>query len=471
MPSLDSQHTFTLTIDGTGYWDTVLPGTVRFIDAEGSQVDTLTFDLDDPATSISITNWDEVVWIADGSTYIFGGYVTGIKASPNASTLGRVLTIDCEGYITRCYRTEIIAKTYVDTTPGAIVDDLFSEAGITGFDTTTHVTAGTAGDPFVVDFEPLGKALDRLALREGWVWRVDAQKNVWFGPSSSDQAAFDVSDEGNANYTTIFPVMAADYSLSADEIKNKVIVHAGFTGSALQTDQFNGDGSTKLFNLSQTRISQIQEISVGGVLQRYGLDGWHGSSSAGTIDSGYTVLVNYRAGYVWFYSAPGSGTNNVVVKYHYNTPLTWSKTDAASVTKFGLTFVEHIYDTSLAAQGEAEAVIDAILADYADEVVQGSFTVRRLGLRAAQEIDVQIDGLGVNGSYTLRSVEYGTFAAGYIECRATYGGRSLRLSQILRAQTVQPYEEPGLGTVDINNGKVWNQFQIGSGVADFGGIT
>ena len=267
----DAAHTFTLKIATVDRWSICDPGSLSMKDSEGSEIDTLTFDLDDPAAALTITCWQEVEWKADGTTFLFGGYVTSVTSYDNPSGLGRVLTVRCEGYITLLHKVEAQTVTYTDTTPGAIVAALFTLAGVSGFDVATHVTAGAALAAFTVQNETLAQSLDRLAEIQGWVWRVDAQKNLWFGLASGDQAAFDVSDEANANYSTVYPVEpGVTVKNTADEIKNKIVVHGGYVISAIITDEFNGDGSTQRFNLSHNNINRIHDITVDDVRHRFG---------------------------------------------------------------------------------------------------------------------------------------------------------------------------------------------------------
>jgi hypothetical protein len=466
--AIDSAHTFTLTINAVNRWGVLEKSSLRMRDNEGGEVDTLKFMLDDSAVAITITPWQVVEWIADGATYLFGGYVTSVAAAENESGLGRKLTVSCEGYITRCHKVEAISKTYIEQTPGDIVDDLFSEAGIGDFDTTTHVTAGAALDVFAVQTEPLAKSMDRLAEICGYVWRVDGEKNVWFGDASSDQTDFDVSDESNADYLTVYPVIAGTTTIknTADEVKNKVIVHGGYKISDIQTDTFSGDGAQKFFNLSNTNIERIHAVIVDGSLKRWGQDGWHGNSLTDIFDAGIDVLISYRAGYVYFDVAPGVGTDNVVVKYTVQTKMQWTAEDAGSIAAFGLTFVHNHYDNNLTSDTEAQDVISAILADFADAVEQGTFSVARLGLAAGQEVHCEFPGLGVDDDYTIRSVDTEMSAAiGRLIHRVTFGGRSTTLTKALQQATDrrEAYEQGSMAGKEINDSHVYNYDAVGTG--------
>lgn len=463
MSATDSQHTFTLTIDGTNRWTVIDAASVRMQEAEGGEIDTLQFDIDDANNNITVTPWDVVVWTADGTTKLFGGYVTSVKMAANASTLGRVLSVACESYVTRMHKAEIVGVAYTDTTPGTIVAGLFSLAGITDFDTSTHVTAGSALTYFAVDNEKLPDALDRLAAIEGWTWRVDADKALWFGAASSDAATFGVSDETNADYSSLYPAEPGlTITTQANEIRNKIVVHGGSTTSDITTEAFTGDASTVTFNLAQIRIKRIHVITVGGTRQKYGVLGWHTY-----VGDSMDVLVNYRAGYVVFNTAPGNGVA-VSISYTYDSKLEWTQSDSASITKYGITFVHHIYDSSITSSTEAGDVATQMLADYADSYDDGSFRVRRLGLHAGQQVTLRFDVFGINSTYTIRSVAYEMApAVGYLICTAKFGGRSRRISRMLGGggQGEEPYGRPTepIGGGDIGGAHVWDYDAVGTG--------
>lgn len=462
--TIDSAHTWAFTVGTTTYWPTT--GTVRMSDSEGGEIDTLAFELNDSSNALSIGTWQEVTWVADGTTYLFGGYVTSVGYQTNDAGSGRVLSIDCESYVTRLHKVPLLRATYLDTTPGAIAAALFTAAGVSDFDTATHVTAGTALTTFTVDGETLAEALDRLALVADFVWRVDGEKNLWFGAASSDPAPFEVADVATVDYATVFPAEAGSWThkVTAAEPRNKVTVHGGYKTSDETTETFSGDGSETRFKLAHQRIARIIEITVGGVRKRHGTLGWHDY-----VTDEMDVLTDYVGGYLVFGTPPASGTNNVSVTYQYQDVFEWTDEDAASIAAYGLTFWYHYWDSSVTNEEEAQDIIDAILADSASDQAEGSFSTMRLGLLAGQQVALTHSKLGVTGNYVIRRVTYSVApATGYVICDVTYGGRSQRLTNLLNKKTSAnagyPYPSQPEYVGEIEGGTIRYSMSAGTGI-------
>jgi hypothetical protein len=425
--ALDIEHTFTLTVAGTDRWGFCIRRSLTMTDAEGGQIDTLDCELEDATDVLTVTEWQEVIWTADGATKLFGGYVVKVTPSVSGGT-GRKWALRCESYATRLNRCPRLRVTYVNTTPGAIVAALFTAAGLTDFDTATHVTAGSSLPSFVTDGEALPKILDRLALIQSdiagadWVWRIDADKKVWFGPSSSDTAPFSVTDAASADYVNSFPVNAEPTKeVDATGIINRVTVRGGAAPSADTTETFSGDGATVRFAVAHRPIRDIVCITVGGVLQSHGVD-WYD-----TFGGGYDCLVDYADGIVRWPdgSPPAAGTNNISVTYRYDVAVTSVRTDAASFAQYGLYFDYEVQDSTILDQATAERIGDAILDAYAFGVVGGTFDVWRLGIRAGQRVQVEYSALGLTGYYVARQVTTVLDPGGDgVICTVRFGGYS-----------------------------------------------
>lgn len=388
MPAIDTTHSWTLTINGVDFYRYLLEGSLRMVDAEGSQIDTLAFDLEDLGWGASPGEWQEVYWL-DGATKLFGGYIVDVKPKLSPSLSNLQWSIRCESHMTLFQKSLRIRKSYANMTVAAIIADLFTQAGVSGFDVATHVSAA-AVTTFNVSGDLLNECLDRLATQMAgsgsidWAWRVDADKKLWFGPATLDIAPFDIEDIGACNWTTSFPPSGfPDKAVDATQIRNRVTVRGGTSASATQTDTFTGDGSTILFSTTYKPIRAIVQITVGGVGQRYGwdwVDDWYDDNG-----DGYDVLIDFEAGRLRFPEtvAPGAGVA-VVIKYHYDVAITATVTDANSYAKYGRWFDYEHEDRSITTLEEATDVGNAILDAYAFGSTQGTLVVERLGLRAGQ---------------------------------------------------------------------------------------
>ena len=435
MSVLDSTHTFTLTVAGVDRWSLLRRGSLTLTDAEGGQVDTLKFELEDSADALSVTEWQEVVWTADGSNKLFGGYVARVKPRVAPAGLHRIWEVTAESYVTLLVRCPRVRQTWVNATIGSLVAALFTAAGLgSEFDTTTYVSAGATLDSWGANGEKLTEQLDALVRiasdKAGapWSWGVDADKKVHFGAASSAAAAFSIASITAANWTTSFPPASApDIEIDANDIRNRITVRGGTKASSEQTQTFSGNGATVLFALSNRPVRDIVRVTVGGVLQSHGTD-WYD-----TFGGGYAVLVNYAAGTLRWPAAspPASGTDNIVVVYRYDQAVTASSQSAASQTQYGRWFDYEHEDAALTSEQQAQDLAEALLDTYAFGVTAGTLEVHRLGLGAGQWLSIVYPALGLNGSYVIRQATTTLDPAGDgVICTVKFGGRGERFGAV-----------------------------------------
>lgn len=467
MPALDAAHTYDLTIGGASFYGHLLAGTLRVVEAEGSQIDTLTFELEDLGFAAEPVEWQECQFTVDGTAF-FGGYVTKLTPTVSPALTRRKFTVNCESYMTLFSRTPRIRQAWVNQTPRQIVADLFTAAGVTGYDLTTYVATTPAPTQFVANDILLNEALDKLAAQCGgladadWTWRTDAAKKLHLGPASSDTAPFAIADITLANWTTSFPPLAHPTAdTDASQIRNRITVKGGVSTSGNITDNFTGDGATVRFNLSHQPIRRIVSITVAGSLYRYGWD-W-------VDDFGATVqvLVDFEAGTIRFPDAgPPAVGAAIVVTYLYDVPITTVRSDTASHTKYGIWFDYEYEDASITSETEAQAVGDALLQAYANGVVTGQFEVERFGLHGGQIITITYPLLGLSGSYVLRQVTTELKKGGIIKATGQFGGIYLRLSRVLGREARSSYYSPSVPYQNNNfeNAAVSGSVTIGTGL-------
>lgn len=440
MPALDSAHTYALTIGGNAFYDYLIKPSLRVVDAEGSQIDTMTFQLEDLGWGTDPVEWNEVTFSVDGSVF-FGGYVVKVKPTISPALNRRLITVDCESYMTRFSRTPRVQQSWANETPQSIIADLFTAAGITGYNLTTHVTNTPTPTLFTANKILLSEALDKLTGELGaldaddWTWRVDPDKNLWLGPASSDSAPFDIADiETPPDYATTFPPNAHPaVDTDATQIRNRVTVIGGVSTSGNHTDNYVGDGATTLFKLTYQPIRRVIMVTVDGTLKRFGWD-WVDDFGS-TVD----VLVNFEAGTLRFPDAsPPAGSAAIAITYTYDTPIQTVRSDAASHTLYGIWFDYEHEDRSITSQTEAEAVGDALLQAYAYGIVTGQFVVERFGLRAGQTVGIEYPLLDLSGNYVIRQVTTELIAGELIRATVQFGGIYLRLSRIIGTGASNP---------------------------------
>lgn len=450
---LDVSHAWQLLVDDTDRFDNLATGALEWSKFEAGEVGTLRVTLKETGAALGIVEWQEIV-LKDGATPIWGGYIT--QATPIADRMGNAnrLTweISAESYETILNRNRRVRKTYHGVNPGDILVDLFDLAldpdsdppNQTEFDTSTYVTTGTWVDDFTyaVDGEKLTDALDRLALLAGYVWWIDAAKAVHFGAPSAATAPFGIKLAGDADYSAFFPPVAntIDAKVDASDIRNVITVQGGVSVSAVTSDTFTGDGSTLIFRLDHFPIVEIIAISVGGVVQTFGTDWYHSFAD-------YDCLVNYSHGTVrWDTGNAPPNLDSVIVAYRYGQQTVVRVTDAASVTQYGRSFEYEIIDRSITSAAAAAAVANAMLDAYAYGLVNGAFSVNRLGIEAGQRVQIEFAALGLTGYYQVRRVVGQLRKRGLVTLTVQFGGKTRRLGAVLGGNAGGGPVVPGAGT-------------------------
>ncbi len=431
---MDTDKTFTLTVDGVDRVSMLQNGSLRHINNEAGEIDTLSFVLEDIGSIIaSIQAWQVVTWTIDGIAY-FGGYADDIQPEPDNIHTYPVYKYSCVDYSILTKKSKRVRKSWANTAPGTILSEAFTEAGLAGFDTSTYVSAGTTLETFNGNGDKLDQLLNRLAQQangtgDSFLWWIDPSKNIHFKSETADDSPFDVvAGESAADWTTVFPVDEMTKRLDASEIRNRITVRGGYTLSDTITDTFNpaapfvGDLGPA-FSLSNQNIKNVISVTENGVILRWGVAYYHDAFGD------YDVLINRVSGIIFWPDANDPTGKNVIVQYQVADAVETIITDAASFAKFGLYFDHEIPDATIGSEAEATTVANAMLKDYADEVVSGSFAARRVGLKAGQSVGVEDALLGIAGDYPIRQVINEISKNGLrVLSTVKFGGRLSKLS-------------------------------------------
>lgn len=439
---MDDAHQWQLKVDGVDRWSHLQSGALEWTENDSGEIGTLRTTLVEYGSALGIVEWQEIV-LYDGALAVWGGYIT--QATPIADGLGTVnrlrWEITAESYETILNRSSRVRYVYSGWNPGDILVDLFDQAldpdtdppNQTEFDTSTYVTTGTWPDAaiFVANGGKLTDILNTLAQRCAYVWWIDADKAVHFGPSSDTTAPFGIKLAGSADYASYFPPdkNTINGKIDASDIRNVISVVGGVQVSAVTSDTFTGDGSTLLFALSHHPIVEIVSIGVGGVVQTFGTDWYH------SFDD-FDCLVNYSHGTVRWDTgnAPPNG-DSVIVAYRWGEQIKVTVTDAASVSYYGRSFRYELSDATITSAAAATAAGNAMLADYSYGLVNGSFTVKRFGIKAGHRIEISYAALGLSGYYQVRRVVGQIRKGGLVSLDVQFGGKLRRLSMALGTNT------------------------------------
>lgn len=529
MPTLDTTYTWTIKINNVDVTQYVDSTSIAMTDAEGTEVDTLYFQLADTSGALDIASWQSVQWSATpavgSKVEWFGGLIVSAESAALEDALGRLWRVKAEGYQTLLARGAVHQTIYIAEYPGDIAIDILDQAGLTAQDQNVdslsyiantfqdtgqdfgdwETTSGDAAYAIVVtnsdqtqtwgycgaasgagnrivavykDIElstagwngtsPSGKTptsyyvrrayqfsghrpigvthvvtgastltpfatnaddtipatLTRLAQEVGWVWRLDAEAELYFGPASNDPAPFDVADGANANYTSSYPALAGSVSINRNgmEMINQVVIHGGAKESTLQIESFLYSSGSTIFRLSHRNLIDIT-VWLNGTVVADGTVWWHTFGD-------YVVLVNYAEGWIWFNTL--ANDDSITVHYHYYEELLYTLRDETSIAAARQVFTKHVWDRSITSDARAAAVAQAVLAEYGPELVTGSFEIWRLGLRAGQQIHLTFAQYGIDADYTIRKLDCRTDPSNTgLLCFVQFGGRTPNLSDLI----------------------------------------
>jgi len=215
-------------VDGSNVWAYVLRGGITIVQAERGEVGTLTAVLEDYDNSLDFSTllWTDVIFQTSDGYKLFGGYLISAIPEHSKAEDREIWTLKCESWATVLNRALPIRKTWTAKTCGYIVGDLFTEASLTSFDTSSYVTAGDTLESFVSTGEKLTELMDKLALLAHaggapFIWWITPDKEVRFGLASTFAAPFAIAPLASADWLTTFPPLRSGSGVGREYIKDE----------------------------------------------------------------------------------------------------------------------------------------------------------------------------------------------------------------------------------------------------------
>lgn len=367
---------FTVTINGTDRTSSIQAKSFRKRDVLNQQVDTCQFDIKKYG-SLSVTPavGEEVSVDRDGTT-IFGGVITRITESIEASKI-LIYSVECIDY-SQYLKRHLVTERYANMTVSAIVADMVTNYTTAG-DAITKVNTTSTLVIESISFNRLNVAdcLQKLADAINYVWYIDYDKDIHFFAKNTELAPFSLTDTSE-NY--IYNSLEIIDDLT--QLKNKVLVQGGETVSAsTRTEEFDGDGTKDVFRLAN-KFSAKPTVTVGGVAQTVGTEFLDD-------DASFDCMWNFNEKYLRFTAGniPAAGTNNVDVTGNYLYPIVVNVPSPASQTVHG-TYEFAITDKSIRSQAEAIERAKAELVSYQNQLYEGQFRTYNDGLRSGQVLSI-----------------------------------------------------------------------------------
>lgn len=389
-----SAATYAVVIDGVDRTADIIQASISITDIINDQHNTCNFSMMDLSSSGLPTNDDEVTITLNDGTKIFGGYILSYSFSKQSSG-GVLAQYSCVDY-TRLLDSNLVHRSFEDMTDAAIIQTIISTY-CTGFGiTTNNVLTGATIDQISFNYLQPSQCFRKIAELTGRNWYIDYDKDVHYFPLATNTAPFDI-DSSNNEYINL------EISKDASQIKNRIYVRGGTELSDATFYETKGDSSKRQFNLPDKPHDVT--VKVNGATKTLGIK---------NIDTtGYDWYLNFQEKYVEQDSGGVilSSTDTLRVEYSYDIPILVAVEDATSIAANGVKEFA-VFDKSIATTQAARDRATAELTDYANSVIEGSFSTYTTGFSSGQYMNINLSDYGVDDDYIIQKVVARAFGAG-----------------------------------------------------------
>ena len=335
------------------------------------------------------------------SNLIFSGYIDSAPETYTGPAGGLRHSISCmDNHYLADKRVAI--KAYTDTSAGDIVQDLLTEYLAEEGVTVGNIEAGPTFRAAVFNYIPVSRALQQLAERAGYWWRIDHEKQIWFEPPSAQAAPWHITQSGGVADDVLHG--SAEVVRANPLYRNRQYIRGSRDETDEQVEILPGDGDTRAFPVgypvARVPTVEVNRDGAGYAAETVGIKGldsgrqWYWSKGDPIIvhDDGEVVLTSTDRVRITY-----RGRFDVVVRSH----------DQAAVTERqgvegGTGIVEDVHQVS-AVDNRAQAFELAAekLNRYAHVNQVLRFATRRPGLRPGHEINVTLAQHGLDGENML----------------------------------------------------------------------
>ena len=297
---------------------------------------------------------------------------------------------------TRDLDRNLVVEAYENKTDKQIIEDIISRycqgTGITA----TNVISGVTINKITFNYIQPSQCFRKLCELTGRSWYLDYDKDIHYFPLTTNVAPFDI-DSTTGNYSGL--KIRKDNS----DIRNRVYVRGSTYFSDFTTISQVADGEQTVFILpNKPHDFTMKE---GGVTKTVGIKNIDNPAS-------FDYLLNYQEKYVEKANGTPPAADTVMeYTFKYDIPILVAVEDRDSIEEVGQ-FEYAIFDTNIQNQDDARSRAQAELADYADSLIDGSFTTIEDGFRAGQYININLSDFGINEDYLVQKVSAKSLGSG-----------------------------------------------------------
>ena len=430
-----TNHTITVTIDGTNRTSYLRANSLFIRSSIGNNGDVAEFTVIDDGTW-QILDW-QTVTIAINGTTVFGGYIVSSNgvAEGDAAHKTTFWSVECRDW-SAIFDTVLVDVTYISETTDILdeancIDYLFDTyLPGEGFDYTSQINSHYNGViKITFDKISLRDALNKLADYTKAQWHVSPTKVLYYYNETDPSAAAFNIDTVAPNNSTTFDVLAKSLRATTDsiEIVNKVVVVGGTGQSRTRyADAFTQDTLVIVYGPLTKEPSAFYSVTyttsdnvVHTVFaDQIGIYPQETTDDLGNIitpaEQYYPVIANVDTHYIEFDISPSTLKNGatITVEYYYKEPISIVREDTASQSLYGRVFTRAIFDDSLVNLEMAARHGDKILEDYANGRITVQFDITRFGLLPGRLLTINTPAFAINpllGGLLYRSDRGGYF--------------------------------------------------------------
>lgn len=434
-------------VEMMGYLDLELE-TVKYTSVLTKQYDTCTFKLFNVPTSVSITNWQEVI-ILDVSSRLFAGVITQVEPSQSGVIYDVNYFITCVDYSKLLETAVVQATKYTNKTDTYIINDLFTEY-LPEINTSTYVSELGTIPSVVFGRRLLKDALNFICGLTGADWYVDYDKNLHYFKSEDTSASFSFSDD--PDLWTTFPYYGLVKIDDGSGIFNVVEVVGGNYRSADETIYLSGTGQSARIILPFKYQAPTGQTSI----QVWRNDGTEGTPiwTAMTVKVGYIgELAGANDVLYYFQEAVLEQTSNwpnlpnaVKLTGQHEIPLRTRVRNQASIELFNREIQSFYIDTSIVDKTVAQLKGKQLLIESSLGKQTYAWNCEKRGLRSGITVGMKNTTMGIDTSYLIQRVGMEIGIGGAVSVTVEAGNYNADLIDILLSlkrlsMPSEPYRE------------------------------
>lgn len=339
---------------------------------------------------------DTVQLIKDAVT-VFGGVV--VNSTETIQGLALFFNVTCKDYSQTLDRI-VVNENYTAMTGNAIIADILTNftdpaEGFTGTNVNVPDTVQLIAFNYISVSSAIQKLCDYLG---GYVWYVDANKDLHVFKQTTVLAPFNIADTG----TTGLRYHSLQIDQDFTQVRNHIYLQGGqVTGTTVQNDQV-ADGQQVVFfvgyDLSNLLVYKALAASptVFNALT-VGRDGIDAPAS-------FDCLYNPNNGLIIFPNGTKPAVNDII---RYSGvpifPLLAEKLDPVSIALYG-EYQSNIVDKSIKSLAAASQRLGVELLKYANPIVSAKFETVADGLVCGQQITINSAIRNINQNFVIQRV-------------------------------------------------------------------